>query len=115
MATAPTVFVDDDQVSARAVEVPNAAWDDGCNIAGSNAPGLGINYLGGAVVGTAQQFTLLDQTDTVRDPQKSAQVGYEDGNAIRAFTNDASGDGSGTFIESCSLEDIAVGWVAFTP
>lgn len=115
----PTVFVDDSLVAARLAEVPDAAWDNGCNNAGSNAPGVGINYGEGAVVGEAQQFTLLDQNGDARNPQISAQIGVEDGDSIRSCTNatqaakdaDPAADGTVTPIGNVALTDLAVGWV----
>jgi hypothetical protein len=114
----PTAFVDDSEVAARSAEVPNAAWDNGCNIAGSNAPGIGINFDEGAVVGEPQQFTLEDQNGNARTPQASAQIGLEDGDAIRDATNatqaakdaDPADDGTVTFNGNVQLATLAGGW-----
>ena len=78
----PTFFQDDAAVTARALEVVGASFDNGMNVGGSNAPGIGINMLKGAIVGTPEQFTLLDQgylandfTPVVRIPQISQSIG----------------------------------------
>jgi len=104
----PTFFRDDSEV--RSVEVPNASWTDGMNWGASCAPGIGINHDGGAVVGEPQQFTLLDQAGLARDPQKSAQIGIEEGDAIRQGTNSASGDGTITPVANVDLLVLATGW-----
>jgi hypothetical protein len=107
----PTAFIDDSLIAARALEVPDATWDDGCNNAGSNAPGIGINYEEGAVAGTPEQFTLLDQNGDARTTQASAQIGYEDGDTIRSVIN-GDGDGTVTLVANVSLVDLSAGWVA---
>lgn len=104
----PTAFRDDSE--ARSVEVPNASWTNGMNWAASNAPGVGINYGEGAVVGTPEQFTLLDQKGAARNPQVSAQIGLEEGDAIRHGTNATNGDGTLTPVANVALTDLAVGW-----
>jgi len=104
----PTSFRDDSEV--RDTELPNASWINGMNWGGSNAPGIGINYDGGAVVGTPQQFTLLDQHGDARSPQISAQIGHEDGDSIRQGTNSANGDGTFTPLANAALVDLAIGW-----
>jgi len=78
----PTFFQDDVAATVRAVEVAGASFDNGMNLGGSNAPGIGINMLKGAIVGTPEQFTLLDQgtqandfTPEVRAPQISQSIG----------------------------------------
>ena len=78
----PTFLQDDAAVTARALEVVGASFDNGMNLGASCAPGIGINMLKGAVVGTPEQFTLLDQgnlangfTPTARDPQTSQCIG----------------------------------------
>jgi hypothetical protein len=105
----PTAFRDDSQ--ARTGEVPTASWVNGVNWGGSCAPGIGINYGEGAVVGTPAQFTLLDQTGAARDPQASAQIGFEDGDSTRQGTNAANGDGTVTPVANVALISLAAGWV----
>ena len=138
--TLPTYFVDDVAVAARAIETPGASFANGVNIGGSNAPGIGINVLGGAVVGTPDQFTLLDQFGNARDAQISQSIGglpYVDrgtvpypgsggtpgttpdatlayGTAPTQAAKDADSalDGTITPDGAPSLLDVAVGWVA---
>ena len=57
----PTYFQDDVAMTARALEVAEADFLNGMNMGGSCAPGIGINMNEGAIVGTPEQFTLLDQ------------------------------------------------------
>ena len=109
-ASLPTAFRDDSNV--RDTEVPNADWDAGMNWGGSNAPGIGINMLQGAIVGTPEQFTLIDQFGDVRVPQVSAQIGHEDGDAVRYGTNDSGGSGELTPTSNCTLNTLSAGWVA---
>lgn len=110
--TAPTSFRDDSQV--RSVEVPGASWVNGMNWAGSNAPGIGINMGIPNLVGTPQQFTLLNQKGLARDPQISAQIGLEEGDAIR-FGANGPGDGTFTPTANCDLLVLATGWAAAAP
>lgn len=67
----PTFFQDDAAQTARALEVTAASFANGMNLGGSCAPGIGINMNEGAVVGTPEQFTLLDQGNkfTPEDPR----------------------------------------------
>jgi hypothetical protein len=78
----PTFFQDSPAAIARGAEVPAANFDNGMNLGGSCAPGVGINMNGGAVVGTPEQFTLLDQgnladgfTPGARTPQIGQSIG----------------------------------------
>jgi hypothetical protein len=71
----PTYFQDDAAVAARAAEVVNASFVNGMNMGGSCACGIGINMDGGAVVGTPEQFTLLDQHGDARTAQISQSLG----------------------------------------
>jgi hypothetical protein len=71
----PTYFRDDVAIAARAAEVINANFTNGMNNGGSNAPGIGINMTGIAVVGTPEQFTLLDQREVARVAQISQSIG----------------------------------------
>ena len=105
----PTSFRDDSGL--RPLEVTDASWDNGMNWAGSNAPGIGINFGEGAVVGTPEQFTLLDQAGEARVPQTSAQIGFEDGDSIRQGTNSDTGDGTVTPIANVTLVTLEAGWV----
>ncbi|RLA50985.1 MAG: hypothetical protein DRQ98_12140, partial [Gammaproteobacteria bacterium] len=78
----PTVFRDTAAANARALETPAANFENGMNLSGSCACGIGINMLKGAVVGTPEQFTLLDQGNLAagdapapRVPQISQSIG----------------------------------------
>jgi len=118
-------------VTARKAEVPAADFDAGCNLAASNAPGLGINMAGGAVVGTDEQFTLLDQAGAARTPQDSSVIGGEglttaaeypsSGGAagagvepILTGTPTTNGDGDVTLVaaQNATLASLSAGWVA---
>lgn len=143
MATLPTALVIDASVTAREAEVPAANFDNGMNMAASCAPGIGINMLQGAVVGTPNQFTLLDQGRPVgsggdqipvaRDPQISQAIGgnglgaglegTEPEPAIRYGTlataaeklADPAVDGVVTFIANSDLLVLATGWDEAAP
>jgi len=112
--TAPTTFIDTVAVAARKVQVSTADWDNGVNAAASNAPGIGINAGGGAVVGTPDQFTLLDQNGAARTPQDSSQIGG-DMLPVVALTNSVSGDGKPSATDSVSLVSLAAGWTSTIP
>lgn len=130
MATLPTFFVDDTAVTAREAEVTNADFDTGMNLGGACACGIGINMLQGAVVGEAQQFTLLDQFENARAAQISQSIGgypYADpadwpssggteGTApdavVRYGPPSADGDGSIVPTANATLNTLALGWVA---
>ena len=75
MTSLATFFQDDTAVTARELEVTAASFVNGMNMGGSNAPGIGINMLEGAVVGTPEQFTLLDQFGDAREAQISQSIG----------------------------------------
>jgi hypothetical protein len=119
----PTFFIEDATVATRAAEVPLADFDAGCNLAGSCAPGLGVNALGGAIVGTPEQFTLEDQHEIARTPQTSQHIGGDglgDGTSgtlpdgsLRFGVVSVSGDGGipGTQ-DNATLTTLNAGWVA---
>jgi len=75
MTSPATFFQDDTAVTARELELPNASFVNGANLAGSNAPGVGINMLEGAIIGEPQQLTLLDQHGDAREAQISQHIG----------------------------------------
>ena len=119
----PSFFIDDIAVTARELDVPEASFDDGMNLAGSNAPGVGINVDGGAVIGTPEQFTLLDQRGDVRVPQISQHIGgsglgagvpgTEPDGSVRAGVPSTDGDGSVPGLwENCGLAVLDDGWLA---
>ena len=120
----PTFFIEDASVTAREAEVPLASFDNGCNLAGAG-PGIGINALGGAVVGTPEQFTLLDQFGNARVGQLGQHIGgpgysaagtsngqegtLPDG-VIRTGTVSLTGDGVVTITGNMNLNTLALGW-----
>jgi hypothetical protein len=125
----PTYFNDDAAIALRVVEVPLASFVNGMNLGGSCAPGIGINIDGGAVVGTPEQFTLLDQRELARTTQRSqsiggfpyvpavdypssgGQEGYLPDSVIYVADPSVNGDGSAANIGNASLDDLAIGWV----
>ena len=117
----PTAFIDDVAVAARAAEVPNASFIQGMGLGGSNACGIGINMEGGAVVGTPEQFTLLDQHGNARTGQISQHIGGSGLGAgtsgtspdatIRFGENNVLGHGGVAFEGNCALPTLAGGWV----
>ena len=128
MATDPTYFTDDTALATREAEVPDAAFDNGANAGGSNAPAIGVNIAGGAVVGESQQFTLLDQDAAVRVPQNSQAIGglaLGDGLAgkgdqpVLTATNqtqaakdaDSALDGVPVITGDANLQTLNAGWV----
>ena len=135
-----TYFVDDLAVTGRALEVVNASFVNGMNNGGSNACGIGINIDAGAVVGTPEQFTLLDQRElpragqisqsiggfpfvdrlTVPYPSSGGTEGFAPESTVRSATlptqaakdADPALDGTVVSIGNATLIDIAVGWVS---
>ena len=119
----PSFFIEDATVTVRSAEVPAADFDNGMNLGGSNAPGIGINVDGGAVVGTPEQFTLLDQHGIARTPQTSQHIGgsglgagvpgTEPDGSVRAGVPSTDGDGSVPGLwENCGLAVLVDGWLA---
>ena len=123
----PTYFMDDAAKILRIAEVPLASFGNGMNAAGSNAAGIGVNMDAGAVVGTPEQFTLLDQFGNVRQSQRSQHIGgngysaagTSDGSAgtlpaavIYTGTNNLDGNGYMIKVGEAALADLAGGWLA---
>ena len=106
---APTFFIDDVEVAARLLEVPDATWADGCNNSASNACGIGINHGEGAISGEAQQFTLLDQNGAARNPQVSGHIGLQFSQAVRK--GDPVETGAVVNVANVALTDLTAGWV----
>lgn len=126
-------------VAARALENTVADFDNGMNAGGSCAPGIGINIEQGAVVGSPEQFTLLDQDEAIRVPQDGMQIGKlayvdrssidwpssggESGNGVQPIltgtqqTNaakaaaDPSIDGVPVITGDANLQTLSAGWV----
>lgn len=116
----PTVFVDVDAAAARAIEVPAASFTNGCNGPASTGGGIGINMAGGEVVGTPNQFTLLDQNGLARVAQISQSIGLEPNQFIITGTSptqaekdaDPSLEGTLSLLGAASLITLPEGWVA---
>ena len=135
---APTFFLDPTDVAGRDGEYDGTPFTDvvgdgsyntylGCNRAGSNAPGIGMNpsptpaaSAGGI---NAEQFTLLDQDGDARNPQDSQQIGGAGLVDIAGYPSSGGVEGKGTVPinildtatpdvnNTCVLADLAVGWV----
>jgi hypothetical protein len=74
----PTAFSDDSARGLREAEVVDASFVNGMNLGGSNSMGVGINMSAVTpfpVVGTPEQFTLLDQDGDIRVGQRSQSIG----------------------------------------
>lgn len=130
MGSLATGFIDDIAVAAREAEVTAADFDNGMNIAGSCACGIGINMLEGAVVGTPEQFTLLDQFGNAREAQISQHIGgsglgagsigtlpdavirYGVAPTQAAKDADPALDGTIAFTSNSTLSVLATGWTA---
>lgn len=106
----PTYYTNAAAVTARSSEVPDADFANGANAAGSNACGIGVNIGGGEVVGTPEQFTLLDQAEAARTPQTSQILG-EDATALKAGAPSGNGDGSVPIASEATLATLEAGWV----
>tara|TARA_R110002096_G_scaffold2926_5_gene14896 strand:+ start:1161 stop:1508 length:348 start_codon:yes stop_codon:yes gene_type:complete len=111
----PTYFVDDVAVAARKAEanqsIPDASWLTGMNAGASCANGIGVNEGEGAVIGTAEQFTLLDQAGAARAPQDSQLIGGV-AEPLDVGTNATNGDGTPTRTGGATLASLAAGWTA---
>ena len=75
MGSPATYFQDDTARGLREAETPNASFVNGMNMGGSSSMGAGINMLEGEVVGSFEQFTLLDQHGNARAAQISQSIG----------------------------------------
>ncbi len=115
-------FIDVDARAVRVGEVPDASFVDGMNN-GSCQPGIGITGDVTDLVGTPEQFTLLDQNAAPRTPQLGQSLGgiaLNDGEDIVAnqpidLINLANDDGDGTVVvdgTGATLTTLAAGWVA---
>lgn len=122
-----TAFVDTVAVGLREIEVPDADFGNGCNAGASNSSGIGINIGGGEVIGTPEQYTLLDQFENARAAQISqciggpgySAAGTSDGQegtlpdaVIRAGNPSAAGDGLVTATGNASLLTLLAGWTS---
>ena len=128
MSTAATYFLDATAVAARDAEYTGTPCTDvvglgttaapylGCDRAGSNSPGIGINASAegtssGAV--NENEWTVLDQHGAARNPQDGAHIG----NTGLGDGTEGPGDVPINIIiandvnNTCVLTDLAVGWV----
>ena len=121
MAQAAT-FIDDDARAVRVAEVAAASFVNGMNNS-SCQPGIGISNGPTDLVGTPDQFTLLDQNEAARTPQLGQSLGgvaLGDGETVVASqpidlidAADNSGDGTVTVDGTgATLTTLAAGWVA---
>lgn len=116
-------------VTQRKLEVPDADFDGGCNLAASNSPGLGIATDNPGLDESLPEWTLLDQDGDARNPQAGQALGGEglttvadlptsgglEGKgteAIDLVTPSDEGDGTVTIDGTAALVDLAVGWAA---
>lgn len=129
MAVAPTYFLDPAAVAARDAEYTGTPCTDttgdgttanpylGCNRAGSNAPGIGMNPSTTEAASDgpvkASDWTVLDQGGNARTPQDGSHIGKTGLGAGEAGAGDVpfnivvGADVNNT----CTLTDLAVGWV----
>ncbi len=124
----PTYFQDPVTTAARNAEytgnpltdVPgDGTYDDpylGCNAAGSNAPGIGINIIatpgsGGGDV--TDHWTIPDQHGAARNPQDSQHIGHDglgEGDSGVGDTPINAWDVA-DLNDTCVLTVLATGWV----
>ena len=125
-----TYYVNEDTVALREIENPGSDWVGGMNASASNACGIGINPIGGAVLGTNETFTLNDQTGLPRTPQNSSNLGglayvpntdYPSSGGTPGATSatdifvaedTSTPEGVPTKLGSATLNDIETGWEA---
>jgi hypothetical protein len=116
----PATFIDVTARATRVGEVSGASFLNGMNNS-SCQPGIGIS--GGPIdlVGTPEQFTLLDQDEAARTPQQGQSLGgiaLEGGATTTQAIDlvdaaDNSGDGTVTVDGTgATLTTLAAGWVA---
>ena len=125
MARLAQAFIDDVAVGIRSGEVPDAAFNNGMNLGGSNACGVGIGTENPNLEESLPNWTLLDQHGNPRTTQISQHIGGSglgDGSSgtapdaiTRFYAVSANGDGSGVYTANPSLVDLAVGWVEGAP
>jgi len=119
----PTYYFDQPAAAVRIAEVPNAAFGNGVNAGGSNAPGIGIATAQPDLTGNPESWTLLDQYGDARTPQNSQPIGGSAlgggvsgkpaGRAVIVSDSDAQvGDGAPVDLGAATLADLATGWAA---
>ena len=118
----PATFIDVTARATRTGEVSGASFLNGMNNS-SCQPGIGISNGPTDLVGTPEQFTLLDQNAAARTPQDGQSIGgvaLNDGETVVANqaidlvdAADNSGDGTVTVDGTgATLTTLAAGWVA---
>lgn len=125
MARLAQTFIDDIAVATRSAEVPDAAFDNGMNLGGSCACGIGIGTENPNLGESLPNWTLLDQHGNPRTTQISQHIGGSglgDGTSgtapdaiTRLWTVSANGDGSAVYTANPSLVSLVAGWEAATP
>ena len=120
MAQAAT-FIDVTARATRVGEVSNASFVNGMNN-GSCQPGIAITNGPTDLVGTPEQFTLLDQNAAARTPQLGQSIGgvalgagetVVANQAIDLVDVSVTGDGTVTVDGTgATLTTLAAGWVA---
>ncbi len=114
-------FIDNTARATRVAEVPEASFVDGMNNS-SSQPGVGITGDVTDLVGSDEQFTLLDQNGATRTPQLGQSIGGvalgdgDDGVATQAIdlVDPANDSGDGTVSidgTGATLTTLAAGWV----
>lgn len=117
----PATFIDVTARATRVGEVSGASFVNGMNN-GSCQPGIGISNGPTLLVGSAEQFTLLDQNAAARTPQDGQSLGgvaLGGGETVVASQAidlvDPSVSGDGTVVvdgTGATLTTLAAGWVA---
>ena len=106
-----TFFQNQTAVTAREAESPAADFDDGCNRAGSNAPGVGIGTQAGGVA--PPSWSLTDQDEDARTPQDSQHIGGSGlgaGESGKGTVPINVSDNDADFNDTVSLSVLATGW-----
>ena len=122
----PTYTYDQLGQPSRVPEVGDGTcFSGGVNNAGLNTPGIGIGIDAGAIVGTPEQFTLLNQHELPRSPATGGAIGGfalgEGGTwqlaleGVILITGDNNVDGDGTIdnLSAVELTDLNTGWTLF--
>lgn len=114
----PTYYGNALAVFIRAIEMPNAPWDNGCAFGASNSPGIGIST-DVTNLEESDNWTLLDQFGAARDPQDGQYIGTTASGLFPGIgvVDNAESTGNGAypgdaFLGRSHLESLATGWVA---
>ncbi len=68
-------FVDDNSITSRSAEVPDANWSSGLLGGASNSPGIGISTENPGLDESLPNWTLLDQNSNARESQRGQLIG----------------------------------------